>query len=1144
MHMHRARYRTPCSCILPVLILGWLLAVPAAEQDVRLLPTKVADTLAQFPAASPARRDALAGQILDLGEPGLAAVAKQLVAPGAGNDTAARFALNAVAVVASKGPEPQRALAERAFIDAAGTATDADVRTFLLGQLGLVGRDAAVRAAAPLLADDRMVEPAAQLMLAIGSPAAGAALLDGLDGATGRGRVTVVRALGQLGVAAANPRLLALADDGDPDLRRAALAGLAQIASPASSPALLAAAKEAGYVYEPGNAVGALLEYARRLGTKGSRSAAARLCRQVMLETDTPERLSTRAASLAVLADILGERALPDLLNAVDHDDRAYRIAALRRAERLGGADVPAWVAKAKIVDVERRAEIIAMLGRRGDRAAATYIRASLEAVEPEVALAAADALAHMERAGAVPDLLGAFAAAPPAVAPGIAAALGWTMDEKGLDPLVAMLDTLAPSAKAAALGVIAARGGRRFAAVVLPLTADANPEVRAAAFKALPGVARPDQLPALLLMLDGRTAEGNPASAEDSAFVEDLQNAVVAAASLLAPAEARAEPVLAAMKTAAHPERFVDVLPQLGGREALALLSDLSRGSDKVLKDRAFRALVRWRGPEAADRLFAVYADASLRDQAFAGFLRQVSSSSLPDEQKVLQFRRALAMKPSIAEQRQLIGALGRARTFQSFLVVASFLDHPGLENDAAASAMRIALPTPGAGDGLSGALVRTGLEQVLRVLQGAESDYDKENVRAYLRAMAPDEGFVPLFNGRDLTGWKGLVENPIARAKMSPQELAAKQAQADARTKTTWSVRDGTIVFNGKGDNLCTVKDYGDFEVVVDWRITKGGDSGIYLRGSPQVQIWDPARTDVGAEVGSGGLYNNQTNASKPLVFADNPVGEWNTFRIRMVGDKVTVFLNGITVVDAVTMENYWDRKQPIFPRGAIELQAHGTDLAFRDIYVRELASGAAEPSREEQAQGFVPLFDGRTLEGWTGNLTGYTVEDGMLVYDPKAGDRSNIYTAKEYSDFQLRFDFQLTPGANSGVGIRAPKAGDAAYVGMEIQVLDDDAPVYRDLQPYQYHGSVYGIIPAKRGALKPAGEWNSEEISIRGSHITVTVNGVVTVDGDLAEATRNGPIDKKDHPGLKRASGYIGFLSHDSVVRFRNIRIRSLR
>ena len=548
--------------------------------------------------------------------------------------------------------------------------------------------------------------------------------------------------------------------------------------------------------------------------------------------------------------------------------------------------------------------------------------------------------------------------------------------------------------------------------------------------------------------------------------------------------------------------------------------------------------------GPEAAERLFGVYADATLRDQAFAGFVRQVSSSSIPEEQKVLRFRNALALNPTVRERRQLLAALGRTKTLQAFMVAASYLDDAELKNDAAAAAIKAALPTPGIPDGLSGAVVRATLQKVIQVLDGPDSEYDKENVRSYLRTMADDEGFVPLFNGKDLTGWKGLVENPLVRAKLTPKQLAEKQVQADAAAKTTWSVRDGMIVFNGKGDNLCTTRDYGDFEMVVDWRITKDGDSGVYLRGSPQVQIWDPARTDVGAEVGSGGLYNNQKNPSKPLVFADNPVGQWNTFRIRMVGDKVTVFLNGIKVADQVTMENYWDRALPIFPRGAIELQAHGTDLAFRDIYVRDLGGAPIELSPEEREQGFVPLFNGRDLQGWIGNRIGYKVENGAMVFDPKAPDLNNIYTAKEYSDFAFRFEFQLTPAANSGVGIRAPNQGDAAYVGMEIQVLDDTAPVYAQLKPYQYHSSVYGIIPAKRGALKPVGEWNSEEIRIQGTHIIVTVNGIVTVDGDIAEASRNGTIDKLDHPGLKRSSGYIGFLSHDSVVRFRNIRIKELK
>ena len=165
------------------------------------------------------------------------------------------------------------------------------------------------------------------------------------------------------------------------------------------------------------------------------------------------------------------------------------------------------------------------------------------------------------------------------------------------------------------------------------------------------------------------------------------------------------------------------------------------------------------------------------------------------------------------------------------------------------------------------------------------------------------------------------------------------------------------------------------------------------------------------------------------------------------------------------------------------------------------------------------------------------------GSVLIIVTAAAVSAALVAREYDDFQFRFEFQLTPGANSGVGIRAPREGDAAYVGMEIQVLDDGAPIYATLQPYQYHGSVYGIIPARRGFLRPVGEWNSEEILVRGSRIRVTLNGTVIVDGDLADATRDGPMDHRSHPGLERAGGAIGWLSHDSVVKFRNIRIRDL-
>ncbi len=204
------------------------------------------------------------------------------------------------------------------------------------------------------------------------------------------------------------------------------------------------------------------------------------------------------------------------------------------------------------------------------------------------------------------------------------------------------------------------------------------------------------------------------------------------------------------------------------------------------------------------------------------------------------------------------------------------------------------------------------------------------------------PPAGFVALFNGKDLTGWKGLVGNPRTRPTMTPEALAQAQAKADEQMRANWSVVNGELHYTGKGNSLCTDKQYGNFELYVDWKIGPDADTGIYLRGTPQVQIWDPFNNPNlknGEEKGSGGLWNNQKNPRDPLVMADNPIGQWNTFFIRMVGEKVWIDLNGKRVVDNVTLENYWERDKPIYPREQIELQHHGNPIYFRNIYIKEL-------------------------------------------------------------------------------------------------------------------------------------------------------------------------------------------------------------
>jgi hypothetical protein len=215
-----------------------------------------------------------------------------------------------------------------------------------------------------------------------------------------------------------------------------------------------------------------------------------------------------------------------------------------------------------------------------------------------------------------------------------------------------------------------------------------------------------------------------------------------------------------------------------------------------------------------------------------------------------------------------------------------------------------------------------------------------------------APPAGFTPLFNGRDLDGWRGRQQDysPYEEARLTPAELAAKQAQWNAERDQHWRVDPATheIVSDGRGVFLATDKDYADFELYVDWKmVAHNGDSGIYLRGFPQVQVWDPdnpKEVGNGAPRGSGALWNdNADNPGKwPLAKADRPVGEWNTFRIRMIGNKVWVWLNGTQTVDGQVLDNYFDRSRPVLAAGPIELQTHGSEMRFRNIYIREIKDG----------------------------------------------------------------------------------------------------------------------------------------------------------------------------------------------------------
>ena len=422
---------------------------------------------------------------------------------------------------------------------------------------------------------------------------------------------------------------------------------------------------------------------------------------------------------------------------------------------------------------------------------------------------------------------------------------------------------------------------------------------------------------------------------------------------------------------------------------------------------------------------------------------------------------------------------------------------------------------------------------------VQGMSADAAELNV--------PPKGFKALFNGKNLSGWYGWsTKNPEDLWSMSADDQAAYKKKSLEDVNQHWSVQDGILVNDGHGLYLTSEEEFSNFELLIDYKTVPKADSGIYLKAVPQVQIWDfteEAKFGIGADKGSGGLWNNSKGAKgkDPLVRADKPFGEWNSFRIRQIGSRTWVWMNGKLLVDNAIMENYFDRSRPLFPQGPIQLQTHGGEISWRNVFVREISPDEATDILSESAddKGFVSIFNGKDLSGWQGATASYDVVDGAIQC--RKGTGGNLFTEKEYSDFVVRLEIKTPPAGNNGLAIRYPGKGNPAFDGMtELQVLDVEYP--GKLAPYQFHGSAYSMVAAHRGYLYPAGHWNYQEVTVVGSKIKVELNGSVILDCDLADVTDEAKI--KQHPGKDLKSGFFGFAGHNDPVQFRNITIKELK
>lgn len=1146
--------------ITALLLCGSMLMAQAPAN--RTAKTIAADVLAQMPADKQAEYDKLISDLSSTGDEGVLMLVNMINAPGKGSNSNVDYALSGLThYVMAKGQENARLATAKAYIKALEMTNERETKAFIIRQLQILGKDESVETLVSYLNDENLSGPAARALSSIGTENAGKALLASLMRRSGTPKTQkdIIRAIAQAQVEGSEEALKALLGSSDPNMQKEVLYALSRVGSKASLNELADAAAKVGYTMDKSGANEAYIVLIKRIAGQGDLATAEKAAKDLMKKATKAGAQQSREAALQILLSLQKEKDVIKLVTAAMKDaDKGYRNAALNYASDQANqemyVELMKLMAKAK---PEVKIDILNWIGREAKRPSQHDIIQNLEIrfdlpakqllVEQlknedyGVKEAAAWTLVKIGDKSVIPSLANLLVSDDNQVV--LLGQDALTAFNGDIDGAVAKVIPQAGNAgKIAGLELLAMRKATSNLNAVLEQINTGSPEVKAAAYVALKDVVSDRDLTNLCGMLE--TA--------DALAIPPMQRAVISALSSL-PAAEQVQTISRRMIQAGDNKKYLYyiVLSSTGEPEALATIVKGFRSATGEQRDAAFEALLNWKGVEVADELYTICKDAptsSYFAPAMDAYVKLVSNPVFTGENRLLRLRKAMEIARTDEQKNAILKQIERTGTFLGMIYAGEFLDQKPVQQAAANAVMNIALGNKE----YTGTIVRELLNKVMQVLDNPDAGYQKEAIKKHLAEMPAGEGFVSIFNGKDLTGWKGLVENPIARAKMKPAQLAKAQVAADENMRRDWKVEDGLLVFEGTGyDNLCTEKQYGDFEMYVDWMLDPAGpeaDAGIYLRGTPQVQIWDTSRVNVGAQVGSGGLYNNQVNESKPSKVADNKLGEWNSFYIKMVGDRVTVVLNGEKVVDDVILENYWDRNQPIFPVEQIELQAHGSKVYYRNLYVKELER--KEPfklSAEEVKEGFKILFDGTNMHEWTGNTVDYTLEDGCISMIPSRSFGGNLYTKKEYGNFIYRFDFQLTPGANNGVGIRTPMEGDAAYVGMEIQILDCEHPIYKDITPLQHHGSVYGIIPAKpdhHSAFKPVGEWNTEEIVANGDNIRVTVNGVVILEGNIREATKNGTADHKEHPGLFNKKGHIGFLGHGSPVKFRNIRIKELK
>lgn len=1093
-----------------------LLSVEAGAQKrdarQRSAETIVADGLAQLPAAKKAVFDRVMGEIAATGEKGVELIAAMMVPAAEGKNSVFEYALSGVTAFVTAPEngalrEGVRQGLKTAIKKCGDKCGDNANRTFLLSQLQLCSTKEDVEEIAAYLEDPYLKDAA--LSALISTPGSEEYLLSAAkqENLSQKRKCDLAYAFGQKRLATAEPLLLSWLPGADAKSLEVIYHALSLCGSAAAIKPLSKAAKDAEYKDEPTGATHACLDLLGNLIRRGDSRPALEPVKKLL----KCRQSYVRGAALSLWTEARGiEVSMPELLDAIRYGNKEFRFAAL---QTLGKGNDNIFAAVTAILpkcSVEAQTAVITWLGECGAASQSTAIAKAVKSSEPGLAKAAIEAAGRIGGGEALEALAGALSGAYAAEAKRALLAFHGEIEPQ----VKKLLDSGNGQVLVYALQLAAERHLHVTDRVFELLKSD-DGHVSKAAYATLQSVATVGDADRLASLLDST----------DEQHVGSVQQALTHTLASLSKEQQYAK-ITGYMSASEKTDRYYPVLANTNTDQAVRkLLNDFKASGDS----HAFEALLKVENPLMYDILYELATEEkSLADKALSRYADLVMTTGMTPEMRYLLSRRGAELTPSAKVLEQLVSNLKNVYIQPAMLFASRYLSDNKVNHTAADAVKNIVGKSPAMPGGES---VRKILDEACNVYRNwddADAGYAVNEITDLMTKL-PEKGFTELSLGNS-EDWKPLppAGNPNTHI---PKALAGL-------TDRNWNSENGKIIFSG--NEACGIsdgKEYENFELWIEWR-SEGG-AGLVLRSMPLIGL------------------GNEKGYPYATAKADNRPGEWNLLYVKVTDDRMTVSENGIVIAENAVLSDPARPGLPVNARGLIGLAGDKSKAEFRSILVNELpATPVFELSPEEKAAGYEVLFDGRSLHKWIGNKTNYMPKDGTIYVTASYGGSGNLYTAKEYGNFNYRFEFRfLNHGVNNGIGIRTSQGVDAAYEGMEIQVLDHDDPIYKDLHIYQQHGSVYGIIPAKHVHFPEFGAWNTMEINAKGDHITVIVNGETIVDGNIREACQghntaeNGAadnpytVDHRNHPGLFNKKGHVCFCGHGAGIQFRNVRIKEL-